>query len=58
MLIKELVHESKKFDSESNSKLKENGAETIRSRHSIESSRSADKFKEEKLKNANLVKSH
>ncbi len=54
-MIKELVHESKKFDSESNSKIvKENiGENGVRSRTSMESSRSAvDKNREEKLKNA------
>ncbi len=54
-MIKELVHESKKFDSESNSKIvKENSGENaVRSRTSMESSRSAiDKNREEKLRNA------
>ena len=50
VLIKELVHESRKFESESSSKLKEN--DTVRSRNSAESARLNEKNKEqfEKLK--------
>ena len=47
------MHESKKFDSESNSKMKDIGGENVRSRTSMESARAImDKNKDEKLKNA------